>query len=214
LKKGNHPSKNDLEELVFARQPFDITEKLKNACVGIAGAGGLGTVVAEALARAGVGKLVVADFDLVEPSNLNRQRFSISQLGMPKVSALADNIKGFTPFTEVATVFEKVTFSNCHKIFAGCPVVAECFDNPEHKAEIVSGLRKNLPHCIIVAASGLSGIASGNEITTRKISKNLYVVGDMVSEVADGAGLFASRVGIAASMQAHVIIRLLTGEEQ
>ena len=78
----------------FARQPEPITELLKKSCVGIAGAGGLGSVVAENLARSGVGKLIIADYDSVEPSNLNRQRYALAQLGSPKVQALAENITG------------------------------------------------------------------------------------------------------------------------
>jgi len=212
--KEDMPTDEELEELLFSRQPFAITEKLKKACIGIAGAGGLGTVVAESLSRAGIGKIVIADFDIVEPSNLNRQHFFISQLGMAKVYALADNIKQFNPFTKVVQVREKVTASNCGRIFAGCSVVAECFDDPANKAEIVFGLRKSLPQCYVVAASGLAGTGCGNDIKTRKISDKFFVVGDMKSEVADGSGLFASRVGIAASMQTHIIIRLITGNEK
>ncbi len=214
FRKGTSPSEDEIEELIFSRQPFSTTEKLKKTCVGIAGAGGLGTVVAETLARACIGKIVVADFDIVEPSNLNRQRFLLSQIGMKKVLALAENIKKFNPFSEVVPVCRKVTSANCARIFSGCRVVAECFDDPANKAEIVFGLKKNLPGCSVVAASGLAGIGCGNEITTLKISDNFYVAGDMKSEVNDGSGLFASRVGIAASMQAHIIIRLILGEEK
>jgi sulfur carrier protein ThiS adenylyltransferase len=213
FKKGNLPSEDELEALLFSRQPFAITGKLKKACVGIAGAGGLGTVVAENLARAGIGKIVVADFDIVEPSNLNRQRFFLDQIGAAKVNALSDNIKRINPFTTIVPVKEKVTSANCSRIFSGCSVVAECFDNPASKADIVFGLKKSLPDCAVVAASGVAGIGCGNEIKTRKISNRFYVAGDMLSDVDEGSGLFASRVGIAASMQAHIIIRLISGEE-
>ena len=206
-------SAEDLKTALFSRQPFAITEKLRKACVGIAGAGGLGTVVAEELAMAAVAKNIIADFDVVEPSNLNRQRFFLSQLGMPKVNAAADNMKQINPFVEVLPIREKVTALNCAGIFDSCFVVAECFDNAANKAAFVACIRSSLPRCFIVAASGLSGIGSGNKIRTRKITDRLYVVGDMVSDVDDRAGLFASRVGIAASMQAHVMIRLIAGEQ-
>ena len=211
--KGAIPSPEELEPLIFSRQPSEITGRLKKACVGIAGAGGLGTVVAEILARSGLGKLVIADYDIVEPSNLNRQRFFISQLGMPKVHALADTIKKFNPFVEVVPVNERVTAESCSRIFSGCSIVAECFDSPANKADIIFGLRKNLPGCIAVAASGIAGIQSGDEIKTIKISDNFYVIGDMESDAAAGTGLFASRVGIAACLQAHCIIRLIAGAE-
>ena len=213
LKKGSPPEQKELEWLMLARQPEAITCRLKAACVGIAGAGGLGSVVAENLARAGVGKLVIADFDSVEPSNLNRQRYSLAQLGMPKVQALAENIGCFNPFVSVVPLQERITYNNTGAIFQGCDIVAECLDSAADKASIVSGILKHMPHAMIVAASGLAGIGDGAAIAVRKIFARLYLVGDSVSDAADGAGLFASRVGIAASMQSHVIIRLLAGEK-
>ena len=213
LKKGVAPELGDLESLIFARQPVAITRRLKAACVGIAGAGGLGSVVAENLARCGVGKLVIADFDIVEPSNLNRQRYCLAQLGMPKVQALADTIRGFTPFVSVVALQERITFNNSGTLFQGCDIVAECLDSAADKALIVSAILKHLPQAKIVAASGLAGIGDGSAITARKIFNRLYLVGDLISDADDGAGLFASRVGIAASHQSHVIIRLLAGEK-
>jgi len=213
LKKGNLPEQHELEALILARQPEVITSRLKTACVGIAGAGGLGSVVAENLARSGVGKLVIADFDIVEPSNLNRQRYSLAQLGLPKVQALAENIRGFNPFVSVVALQERITFTNAGALFSECAIVAECLDSASEKASIVSGILTHLTKAKIVAASGLAGLGAGAAIAEHKIFSRLYLVGDLVSDMADGAGLFASRVGIAASMQSHVIIRLLAGED-
>jgi sulfur carrier protein ThiS adenylyltransferase len=213
FKKKNILEQSKLESLIFARQPEAITLRLKSSCVGVAGAGGLGSVVAENLARCGVGKLIIADFDVVEASNLNRQRYSLAQLGLPKVQALADNICGFNPFITIVPLHERITFENAGRLFSDCDVVAECLDSAEEKASIVSGILKYMPHAVIVAASGLAGIGDGAAIAVRKIFSRLYLVGDTVSDAADGAGLFASRVGIAASLQSHVIIRLLAGEE-
>jgi len=202
----------DFEALLFSRQPAPVTEKLKGACIGVAGCGGLGSVVAENLARAGVGRLVIADCDVVEPSNLNRQRYFVSQIGMPKADALAENLRQANPCAAITAVRERVTSENCARIFQGCLLVAECFDSPDSKADLVYGLRKYLPECIIIAASGLAGLQPGELIKTVKISDKLYVVGDMTTEASGQTGLFASRVGIAASMQAHIIIRLIAGE--
>jgi sulfur carrier protein ThiS adenylyltransferase len=211
--RGCLPEQRELEALIFARQPESITGSLKAGCVGIAGAGGLGSVLAENLARSGVGKLVIADFDCVEPSNLNRQRYSLEQIGLPKVQALADNISRFNPFITVVAVHERITVENAAALFKGCGIVAECLDSAAEKASLVSGMLKHMPQAKIVAASGLAGIGDGADIVVRKIGSRLYLVGDAVSDAASGAGLFASRVGIAASMQSHVIIRLLAGEE-
>ena len=203
---------NDLEKRIFARQPETVTELLKKSCVGIAGAGGLGSVVAENLARAGVGRLIVADYDIIEHSNLNRQRYSLAQLGSPKVHALAGNIRIFNPFVDVVAMQERITYENCGSLFQGCAIIAECLDSAAEKARLVAGLLKKLPQATIVAASGLAGIGDGDAITSRRVFDRLYVIGDLHSDAEDGIGLFASRVGIAAAKQAHIIIRLLAGE--
>ena len=74
---------------------------LENAKVGIAGAGGLGSNCAMHLVRAGVKKLVIADFDVVSESNLNRQFFFRDQLGRKKVDALAENLRRIEPGLEL-----------------------------------------------------------------------------------------------------------------
>jgi len=203
----------DLRSLILARQPHAASEKLRGACVGIAGAGGLGSVVAENLARAGVGKLIIADFDVIEPSNLNRQRFRLSQLGLSKAEALAGNLREYTPFVDVTGVNERISADNCVRVFGTCAIVCECFDAAESKAALVTALRRQMPGCIVVAASGLAGCGPARSITIRRVSDKLYIVGDQHSDSADGAGLFAARVGIAASMQAHVVVQLILGEQ-
>lgn len=203
----------DLSELILARQPRAATEKLRSACVGIAGAGGLGSVVAENLARAGIGRLVVADFDTIEPTNLNRQRFQLRQLGMPKAAALADNLRGCSPFVDITVVQERITSDNCVRAFGTCAIVCECFDAAESKASLVTAVRRQMPDCILVAASGLAGSGSARSITIRRVSANLYIVGDMTSDVCSGMGLFAPRVGIVASLQSHVALQLILGEQ-
>ncbi len=203
----------DLRSLMLARQPQATSEKLRNACVGIAGAGGLGSVVAENLARAGIGRLIIADFDIVEPSNLNRQRYFLRQLGAPKAEALTDNLRQCCPFVDIDAVQKHVTADNCVRIFSSCDIVCECFDAAESKAALVTALRRQLPECIVIAASGLAGCGPAGSIGIRRVSDKLYIVGDQQSDTADGAGLFAPRVGIAASMQAHVVVQLILGEQ-
>ena len=66
----------------------EIKSVLKNKTVGIAGIGGLGSNCAVALLRVGIGKLVLADYDIIEESNLNRQFYFIHQIGMKKTKAI------------------------------------------------------------------------------------------------------------------------------
>jgi len=204
-------SEADLRRLILARQPHAATEKLRAACVGIAGAGGLGSVVAENLARAGVGKLVIADHDVVEPSNLNRQRYFLRQIGLPKAEALAGNLRECCPFVEINALRKRVTADNCVRVFGSCAIVCECLDAAESKAALVTALRRQLPDVVIVASSGLAGCESARPIAIRTVCDKLYVVGDQHSDSAEGLGLFASRVGIVASMQSHVAMQLIVG---
>ena len=213
FKKGEIPYGVSLKDLMFARQPEEYTLKLSKSVVGIAGLGGLGSLVGENLVRAGIGKLVVADYDIVEPANLNRQRYFIPQIGKPKVDAFKENMEKISPFTEIVCHREKITRENV-SIFSECEIVAECFDNAESKAEFLSVLREKYPEKIVVVSSGVAGFDTEKTITVKRISDKIYVVGDGVSEVMEGLGLVATRVGIAASIQSHLIVRLLLGLEK
>ena len=88
IRRGETPTAEEMKSLLAARHTPGVHEIVQKARVGIMGLGGLGTVVAGAMARIGVGKLTLADFDVVEPSNLNRQQYSISQIGEKKTEAL------------------------------------------------------------------------------------------------------------------------------
>ncbi len=212
IKRGERPSLEELEYMMIARHTPKIYEKLRKAVVGIAGAGGLGSNVAIALARVGVGKIIIADFDVVEPSNLNRQQYFVEQLGMPKVDAIKENLKKINPYLNVETHNVLLDTSNIPEIFSAAAIVVEAFDRAEAKAMLINTILEKMPSVTIVAASGLAGYGSNNEIKTRKISNRLYIVGDLVSEAKQGQGLMAPRVGIAASHQANQVVRLILGE--
>lgn len=214
IKKGEIPSEDELEHLMAARHTPGVHAKLKKATVGVAGAGGLGSSVAVALARVGVGKLVVADFDVVEPSNLNRQQYFIDQIGMAKVEALAINIARINPYTSICHHEVMLTPNNIPQIFNGCSILVEAFDNPDMKAMLVETALSQMPDTKIIAASGMAGYGSNNSITTRKVGGRLYVSGDGKSAAKPGNGLMAPRVGIVAHHQANIVLRLLLGENE
>lgn len=195
-----------------ARQPEPVSRRFQQAVVGIAGVGGLGSVVAEQLARAGVGHLVLVDGDLIDPSNLNRQRYSLAQLGLPKAEQMAANIRAFTPFVRVSVHQVWLTERNCAELFGGCDIVLECLDRPDAKAEVVIALRKSLPGTPCIAASGVAGLGDPAALRIRRVSENFFVAGDMTSEADDNVGLFACKVGAVASLQAWLALRILAGE--
>jgi sulfur carrier protein ThiS adenylyltransferase len=213
IKRGELPDQDELESVMAARHTPGVHARLKAASVGIAGVGGLGSAVAVALARVGVGRLVIADFDVVEPSNLNRQQYFIDQLGRYKVDALAENLKRINPFVTVDHHRVLLAPENIPAIFAPCPIVVEAFDRADMKAMLVNTLLCTMPKVTVVAASGLAGYGPNNEITTRRVSRRLYLVGDAISEAKPGSGLMAPRVAIAAGHQANQVVRIILEEE-
>ena len=190
-----------------------VHSRLKGAVVGIAGVGGLGSAVAVALARVGVGRLVIADFDVVEPSNLNRQQYFVDQLGLFKVDALAANLARINPYVTVEAHSALLGPDNIPAIFDGFAIVVEAFDRADMKAMLVDTVLERMPRATVVAASGLAGFGPNNDIITRRISRRLFLVGDEVSEARPGSGLMAPRVGIAASHQANQVVRIILGED-
>ncbi len=209
IRRGEIPPAEELEALMVARHTPGVHEKIKGAAVGIAGLGGLGSSIAVALARVGVGKLILADFDVVEPSNLNRQQYFIDQLGMTKAAALEQNLMRVNPYVNYESHCVRVTPENVTTLFGEVDVMVEAFDRADQKAMLLQSF-KGAP---LVAASGLAGYGSGETIGVRKMGKHIYVVGDLETGAAPGCGLMAPRVGIAAHMQANLVLRLLLGEE-
>jgi len=207
------PSREEFRQALVQKQGEHITEKLAQATVAICGLGGLGSNVAINLARAGIKKLVLVDFDTVDVTNLQRQQYKASQVGMPKAVALVENLKEIAPYVELEAYNEKITDANIDKFVANADVVCEAFDNPEAKSMLVNEVLEKYPQKYLVAASGMAGSDSANSITTRKISKRFYLCGDGKSDVSEGLVLLAPRVQICAAHQALTIIRILSGLE-
>lgn len=214
IRRGEIPSAQELEALMAARHSPGVHEKVKAARVGIAGLGGLGSLVATALARVGVGTLVLADFDVVEPSNLNRQQYFVDQIGTSKVEAMRENLARINPYVCVEGHEVMLNRENIPAIFASTPIIVEAFDKAEMKEMLITTVLERMPGHIVVAASGLAGFGPNNTIRTERISPQLYIVGDQVSEAKPGWGLMAPRVGIAAHHQANLVLRLILGEEK
>ncbi|MCW8858513.1 MAG: sulfur carrier protein ThiS adenylyltransferase ThiF [Deltaproteobacteria bacterium] len=212
IRRGEQPTPDELEALMMARHTPGVHEKIKQARVGIAGIGGLGSNVAIALTRVGIGQLDIADFDVVEPSNLNRQQYFIDQIGMPKVEALSDILKRINPAVKVNGHNKKVTPENLTAIFGTVDILVEAFDAAAEKAMLTNHFLQLYPNKYLVAASGVAGYEPSNSIRTRKISKYFYLCGDGVTAAAPGYGLMAPRVGIAAHHQANTVLRLLLNE--
>jgi sulfur carrier protein ThiS adenylyltransferase len=201
------------DSLAFAREFFSCREPavlsvLRQSSVGIAGAGGLGSNVAVSLARAGVGRLVIADFDKVEPSNLNRQQYFIDQVGERKVEALRENLLLINPYSLYEVHDVRVTRRNAAKIFARVDVLVEAFDRAEAKEMLIETCLTRFPGRPIVAASGLAGYGGNRKVHSRKMG-NLYICGDEESQCPKGVSPMAPRVALVAAMQANLVVELL-----
>lgn len=213
IKKGEPPSSEELEYLMMARHTPKLHMKIKSSVVGIAGLGGLGSTVAVALARLGIGSLILVDFDIVEPSNLNRQQYFIHQIGMYKVDALKENISIINPYVNVKTYNERLNPDNLERIFKDAHVIVEAFDRAEEKAMLINVVSEKMPEKYIVAASGVAGYGNNNEIKTVRFSSKIFIIGDQKTPARPGVGLMSPRVGIAAHHQANQVLRILLGEK-
>jgi len=181
---------------------------IKNKIVGIAGCGGLGSNCAIALARIGIGKLIIADFDIVSSSNLNRQYYFLEQVGQRKVDALYDNISRVNKDVIVEKYFEKLNPENITEIFANCDVIVEAFDLSAMKQMIIETVLCKMPEKHLVVGSGMAGWGENNTIKTIQYDK-LFICGDLTTEISDLKPPLAPRVGIVANMQANQVIEIL-----
>lgn len=199
------------ESLFSAHDPNQL-KIWQQACIGIAGAGGLGSNIAFALTRAGIGRLIIVDFDVVSPSNLNRQQFFIDQIGKPKVSALRDNLERISPYTEVIIHPLRITAANVAEIFDAADILIEAFDSAEQKAMLLSAWEDLYPDKPYIGASGLAGVGNNEAIHTEKYGK-VYLIGDAVSELEPGISPVSARVAIVANMQANLCLELLLKDQ-
>ena len=201
------------EEDLLKRNVKGISKKLKKTRVCILGLGGLGSNVAVLLARSGIGSLKLVDFDTVEASNLNRQQYRISHIGLKKTEAMKSIIKEINPFVETEVLDIKIDRKNIYSTVGDIEIVVEAFDRAETKAMILEELLTN-KNKIVVSASGMAGLGSANEIVTRKIKDNFYLIGDNYSDYEEYSGIMSTRVMLCAAHQANMVLRLILGEEK
>ena len=186
----------------------EIKKILKNKTVGIAGAGGLGSNCAVALARVGTGTLVIVDFDMVSEDNLNRQYFFYDQIGKPKTDALKENIMRVNPAVTVISHKMCLTNNNIPVIFRDCDVIVEAFDKADQKQMLIETVLTEFPGKPLVVGLGMAGWGNTNSIHCRKVD-NMFICGDEVSGISLDSPPIAPRVGIVANMQANVVLEIL-----
>ena len=203
------PTKEEWNKALEERHGKELQQAFSSATVAICGLGGLGSNIAIALARAGIGKLILIDFDRVDITNLHRQQYKASQIGMYKTDALAENLREINPYIELEIHTERITEDNVLTLLKDADIICEAFDDAECKAMLTNTVLAEMRDKYLVAASGMAGLYDANRIKTRKVTSKFYLCGDEKSDVADGIGLVSSRVMVCAAHQAHTVLRIL-----
>ena len=206
------PTKEEWNRALAERHGEKLQMKFSSATVAICGLGGLGSNIAISLARAGIGKLILIDFDRVDITNLHRQQYKVNQIGKYKTDALSENLKEIAPYIELETHTESVTEENDAHLLRGADIICEAFDDAECKAMLTNLVLETMPDKYFVAASGMAGMGSANTIQTRRVMSQFYLCGDEESDVQSEGSLVASRVMLCAAHQAHTVLRILAGE--
>lgn len=195
---------NPLRECLHKYFSAEQLKRLAQAKVGIAGAGGLGSNAAMLLARCGVEKLLLVDYDVVEASNLNRQHYLPEHLGKNKVEALAESLERLNPHIKPELLNIRLDKQNLPAILQRCPYWVEALDTALAKSMFVKeALRAGR---MTVSASGLCGF--GGAPMQKKRMDNLLVVGDYKTGL-DCAPPLAPRVMQAAALLADGILEMI-----
>lgn len=206
------PTKEEWIKALSDRHGKELQNKYSSATVAICGLGGLGSNIAISLARAGIGKLTLIDFDCVDITNLHRQQYKANQIGQYKTEALSENLKEIVPYIDLESYTVRVTEENAAYLLQDADIICEAFDNAEAKAMLTNLVLEAMPDKYLVAASGMAGLGVSNAIQTRKITSKFYLCGDEASDVQDDIGLVSSRVMLCAAHQAHTVLRILAGK--
>lgn len=206
------PTKEEMYQALSERHGAELQKKISAARVAVCGLGGLGSNIAIALARAGVGHLHLIDLDRVDITNLNRQQYFVRQLGLLKTDALQETLTDIAPYCDITTNSVKITEENFAQLLEKEDIICEAFDCSEAKAMLVNGVLERFPEKYLLSSSGMAGFGSANTIVTRHVFQHFYLCGDGMSDVNDGIGLVSSRVLACAAHEAHMVIRILAGE--
>lgn len=125
---------------------------LKNSTVLVAGIGANGSVAAEDLVRVGIGNIILADPDVVELNNLNRQNYTSQDIGRLKVDSLKSRLKSIHPSLSIETIKDGVTTKNINNLITKCDIVLDCCDN--YPAKILLSRRCAMNQIPLVHSAG------------------------------------------------------------
>lgn len=184
--------------------PEEQIRKVKRTKVGIAGCGGLGSNIANALVRSGFGDIEIIDHDVIEPSNLNRQNYFLDEIGFSKVEMTSRRLISINP--DIYIIAKKLFLdkSNISEQFKDRDIIFEAFDSAESKKLFLETFGNSGK--LLVMGSGMAGISNEKPIAVRKIKDNVYIVGDEETDINSGLPPLAPRVIACAAMMASVAL--------
>ena len=191
---------------MLQRQTEEINGKLENAKVVILGAGGLGSNIAHMLARLGVGKMILYDFDVVEPSNLNRQHYGVNDIGKMKAETTAERIKELLPYVHIESRNLIVDEEVLSSVYEEGDIFIEAFDTVSSKVmtyDFFAGREK--PYICTTGVAGPSG-----ELSRRDLG-HIHIVGDFQGE--DRNDCYIPKVMAIAAMECRVVMELILKKE-
>lgn len=183
--------------------------KLKSSKILVIGAGGLGSSVIMYLAAAGVGTLGIADYDIVEESNLNRQVIH-SKIGVNKARSAADFVARLNPHVNVIAIENKMTAQNISSQIEDYDFVLDCTDGFETKFLINDA-------CVLNKKPYCHGGAAGAEGQIMTYLPNYPCLRCLMNEIPSDAptcaeiGVLGATVGLIGCMQATEAIKFITG---
>ena len=208
------PTKEEWGRALTERHGINLQAKFSSATVAVCGLGGLGSAIAIVLARTGIGKLILIDYDRVDLPNLHRQQYKAAQIGMYKTEAMRENLLEIAPYIEIEPHTVCLHERNARELLKNAQIICEAFDDAECKAMLTNLVMESMLDKYLVAASGMAGLGSANTIKTRKITDRFYLCGDGISDISAGMGLISSRVMLCAAHQAHTVLRILAEQDE
>ncbi len=157
-------------ELLLGREKLEI---LKSTTVAVIGLGGVGAYAAEMVARAGVGKMVILDSDVINPSNKNRQLLALdSTMGVNKAVLMSERLKDINPKLEITAIDEYLTEDNVSELLGNYRIdfIIDAIDTLSPKISLIKfAVRSDIP---LVSSMGAGAKLDATKIRIKDISKS------------------------------------------
>lgn len=211
---------NDEQLLRYARHvlldaiDLEGQQRLLNAKVLVVGCGGLGHPAAAYLVASGVGQVTLADDDVVDASNLQRQiMFTPADLGQPKAQVLAQRLAGQNPDVRIIALPERLDLERLKALLQDCDVVLDCSDNFATRHAINQASVATQTPLVMGAATRFEGQLS--VFDPRRADSPCYACLFAPGQADDGAcatfGVFSPLVGMVGAAQASEALKLILG---